>query len=230
MSLARKFVHAIAVPLLFASAAQVSQAQTVNRNINFDDRTPFFGVGQAIENGYGGLNWQIQSSVIGMMTQAVPGGPVPFYTDIVCRSQSNCGHNGFGNAADISSSTPNTTITLSGWIRRWNLSGNTGSATHVRIQGIGASGGATGDQTFALTADYQQFSFTALFTNLRFTPVDARGVISSGYFLIDDLIVNPTDTPPPVPGVVPEPSTYALMATGLIGLASFARRRRAAQG
>jgi len=225
MSLARKFVHAIAVPLLFASAAQVSQAQTVNRNINFDDRAPYLGRGQAIETGYGGLNWSVQISPIGMMTQGNP-----FYTDIVCRSGSNCGHNGNGAQTALSSSTSNTPITLSGWIRRWNLSGGGGSATHVRIQGIGASGGATGDQTFALTADYQQFSFTALFTNLRFTPVDARGVISSGYFLIDDLIVNPTDTPPPVPGVVPEPSTYALMATGLIGLASFARRRRAAQG
>ena len=32
--------------------------------------------------------------------------------------------------------------------------------------------------------------------------------------------------PPPDTGVVPEPSTYALMGTGLIALAGFARRRR----
>jgi len=31
---------------------------------------------------------------------------------------------------------------------------------------------------------------------------------------------------PPAPGVVPEPSTYALMGTGLMGLAMYSRRRR----
>jgi hypothetical protein len=35
--------------------------------------------------------------------------------------------------------------------------------------------------------------------------------------------------PPPLPGVVPEPSTYALMGTGLVGLVVFSRRRRQTQ-
>ena len=46
---------------------------------------------------------------------------------------------------------------------------------------------------------------------------------------VDGSLINTNVPPvivPPRIGVVPEPSTYALMATGLLGLAGYARRRR----
>ena len=216
MLMARTLIRSIAVPLLLFSAATATHAQTVN--INFDDLGPSLSGGAPI-GAYNGLTWNVASNPMGWITQGNTN-----YTDIVCRSGNNCAYNGFGLLSGLSSSSP---MTLSGWIRRWNWSNNTGSATSVLIEALNAGGTVVGSQTVTLSGSYEAFSFSSLFTTLRFTPTGGRGLSCSGpancgFFLIDDLVINPTVSPP---GVVPEPSSYALMATGLIGLASFARRR-----
>ena len=215
--LARKIVHAIAVPLLLASAAQASQAQ----NINFDERAPYLtGTGLGIENGYMGLNWGTGNNRIGMMTQGNEN-----FRDIVCRSGRNCAHNINGNPGILSSSTP---MTLSGHIRVWNLF-LTGGGGAVGVQMItkDAAGNPVGANSFFLNGTYQPFSFMVPFTSVEFSSSGN----ANGSFLIDDLVVSRTVTPPAGPGqsVVPEPSTYLLMAAGLVGIAAISRRRRASQ-
>jgi len=222
--LARKIVHAIAVPLLLASAAQASQAQ----NINFDERAPYLtGTGLGIENGYMGLNWGTGNNRIGMMTQGNEN-----FRDIVCRSGRNCAHNINGNPGILSSSTP---MTLSGHIRVWNLflTGG-GGAVGVQMISKDAAGAQVGAISFLLDATlvqfeagYQPFSFMVPFTSVEFSSFGN----ANGSFLIDDLVVSRTVTPPAGPGqsVVPEPSTYLLMAAGLVGIAAISRRRRALQ-
>jgi hypothetical protein len=200
--------------VLFAVSARTLSAQTA---VNFDDLSPSLGSGVAIATGYKGLGWTV-SNPMGWITQGNAN-----YTDIVCRSQGNCGYNGFGGISGLTSTTP---ITLDGWIRRWNWSNNTGSATSVLIEALNAGGTVVGSQTVALSGAYQSFSFSSLFTTLRFTPSGGTGIVCSGpsncgYFLIDDLTINPVRD-----NVVPEPSTYVLMATGFAGLLSIGRRRR----
>jgi hypothetical protein len=198
-------------------AAPIAHAQTA---VNFDDLVPSLGGGAAIVDGYAGLGWSVAGIPMGWMTQGNT-----TYTDVVCRSQANCGYNGFGNISGMTSAAP---ITLNGWIRRWNWSNNAGSATSVLIEALNAGNTVVGTQTIALSGSYQAFSLTSLFSTIRFTPTGGTGLgctgENCGYFLIDDLTINPSVTPP-TPSVVPEPSTYALLGTGLVALLVMRRRR-----
>ena len=202
----------MAVLVAMAAIAPSLHAQTA---INFDDLPTMLGGGASIGSGYGGLNWGV-GNTIGWMSEGNA-----FYTDIACRSGRNCAYNGFGNIAGLTSSTP---ITLSGWIRRWNWTDNTGGATSVLIEALNAGGAVVGSQTVSLTGSYQSFLISTLFTTLRFTTSGGTGLqcagANCGYFLLDDITVNPVNQ-----NVVPEPGTYALMATGLVGLFGVRRFR-----
>jgi hypothetical protein len=200
------------------AAAHPLRAQP--RLITFDDITiPAAGFGD-LPTGYQGINWAgFAAFPMSFITSNFTGN-----TDIVCRSGTQCGYNGGGAINGFGSTTP---MTLNGWIRGWNFNSNTGSATSVLIEAMNAAGGIVATQNIVLSGVYQQFTITSLFTMLRFTPqggagLSCSGPLNCGYFLLDDITVTPSTTPP---GVVPEPSTYALLATGLVGLAAIRRRR-----
>jgi hypothetical protein len=222
MSMARTLFSSIAGSLLLLTAAQAVQAQTVH--INFDDLAPDLVPGIPISSPYNGLTWNLPNAgnAMGWMTQGNT-----YYTDIVCRSGNNCAFNGYGLPSGVYTGS---TMTFSGWIRRWNWADNTGSATSVLLEALNSGGTVVSSQTLTLSDSYQQFNFSSLFTTLRFTPTGGTGLACSGpencgYFLLDDVIINPTASVPSVP----EPSTYVLMATGLIGLGLLKRRRRVLQ-
>lgn len=203
--------------LAMVLTAPLAQAQTF---VGFEELPSSLGGGAAVPDGHQGLNWTV-TNPMGVLTVGNP-----FYTDVVCRTGNNCGYNGFGGITGLTSAAP---ITLNGWIRRWNWSSNTGSASTVLIEALNTGGSVVGSQLMTLSASYQAFSMTSLFTTLRFTPTGGTGLqcagpTNCGYFFIDDLTVNPSATPP-TPGVIPEPSTYALLGTGLAGLLVMRRRR-----
>ena len=96
-----------------------------------------------------------------------------------------------------------------------------GLAMSVQFTGMRMVGGAV-TQTFmlsdnmAMMANYTLNGFTDL-TSVRLTP----GAPDFAVQFDNVAFTNVTQ------GVIPEPSTYALMGTGLVGLLTIARRRRA---
>lgn len=190
--------------------------------VNFDDLAPSVGGGAALPSPYQGYTWSFGGTPMGWIS---PGSP---YTDDVCRSGTNCAYNGFGLISGVTSATP---FTFSGWLRRWNWSNDAGGATSVLIEALnGAS--VVGSVTVQTSASYQFFQLLAPMTTLRFTPQGgsglgcAQGSANCGYFLLDDVTFNPSTAP--TPSVVPEPSAYLLMLTGLLAMVVVRQRRRRA--
>ena len=206
---------AIAVVVLAAP----SRAQIF---VNFDDLPASNGVGVPITNPYQGATWALSGNPMGLISTGTPS-----YTDVVCRSGSNCAFNGFGLISGITRTTP---FTFNGWLRRWNWTSNTGGATSVLIEALNGST-VVSSVTVTPTSSYQFFQLLTSMTSVRFTPQGgaglgcAQGSANGGYFLLDDVTFNPQETPP-TPGVVPEPSTYALLLTGFGALLVLRRRQQ----
>jgi hypothetical protein len=199
--LSRCLRHAT-LPLCLLAAAPLG-AQTVS--INFDELPST--ANSFLPTNYQGLNW----ASMGYTTTGV----TP-WADQLCRSGNNCA---YANAqTSIMATAP---ITFSGWVRSWanNVFGPPLPATALLIEAINAGGTVLGSQTLSLTSAYQQFTVSQPFSRLRLTATPV-GPDPNAFIQVDDVVINPAPAT-----VVPEPSTYAMLATGLIGVLAVRRRR-----
>jgi hypothetical protein len=89
----------------------------------------------------------------------------------------------------------------------------------VTFSAVTIGGVSLAPQVFSLALNAQTFrTFTLNYTDIRSARVTFGGPDFSAQIDNVNVAVNAS--------VIPEPSTYALMATGLLGLAGIARRRR----
>jgi hypothetical protein len=73
---------------------------------------------------------------------------------------------------------------------------------------------------------YTQYFFT--FTGTGSDTLTLEGNTSPSEWFVDDIVVTESSGPPPITGTTPEPSSIALLGTGILGIAGVVRKRLAA--
>ena len=201
---------AVAAALLVAAPAAQAQT-TVSQTYDFENAGPRTACLSGDQFGsYAGLTWTNAY----IMNRTFGSGWVPGATSGVCTA-----YNGFGNMLTMSSATPFTLTSA-------QLTAGFRNGYQLSVEGfrVGQTAAAfTKVVPLSLTAPtLVDFDFADVH-EVRFAAFNAGS--QDGHFVMDDLTITRASTAP-VP-TVPEPGTWALLGTGLAGLAGAARRRRA---
>lgn len=173
------------------------------------------GDGTAIRDGYAGFSWS-NFFVAGGNAAATATGGIGYRNGIV--TAPCVALNGFGEMATLSSTT---NFTFNGGFFTAAFS----DALSVRIRAFNASNVELFTTLLNLNTSGPQL-LNVTWAGVRSVTFAAGDNQPGSQFVFDNFRFNNT-ADPNIPGVVPEPSTYALMATGLIGLVAVGRRRNA---
>jgi hypothetical protein len=191
-------------------AGSVAQAQLAT----FDDLAgcvPNNTGGSAIANGYQGFNWSNFFVADGPNTAVAQGGPGYANGTVTPRC---IALNGFGAASELSAGSD---FIFNGGFFTAAFS----NSLTVAISAFNAANTQIFNTTLNLNTAGPQL-LNVNWTGVRRVTFASGNGQPGSQFVFDNFRFNNT----PDPRIVPEPSTYALLATGLAGLAVAARRRR----
>jgi hypothetical protein len=140
---------------------------------------------------------------------------------------SNCGYNGNAVPVNMYSTSPTGTFTLNS-AYFMSLPANSGwtGAPSLTATGYGVGGTPLFTQFISLTETPTLTTFNWQGVNsVLFTPTVPAGA-NGAYFLTDNLTINNAISTPTT--TTPEPSSIALLGSGLVGLVPMLRRKRGA--